>query len=235
MFPLRKHARNLASVLYRKRLTVFDRLNANVEFNAFARDATSEANCFPDRVSLYRWLSDYLRDEPIDFLEFGVADGASIKVWCSLNSHPGSRFFGFDTFEGLPEDWTSAKPKGTFSNNGKAPEIADARVTFVKGLFQSTLYPFLDHFIPRGRLVVHIDCDLYSGALFCLSVLNQVMKPGSLLLFDEFYDLQNEFAAFKDYVRSFYREAVLLGYTGDPGAAPIIGQAAFKLGGTTRR
>lgn len=109
-----------------------------------------------------------------------------MKAWSSLNLHPDSRFVGFDTFEGLPEDWTRDKPAGTFACNGRVPETADTRVEFVQGLFQCTLYDFFDRFIPQRRLVVHIDCDIYSGELFCLAVLDRIMVPSSLLVFDEF-------------------------------------------------
>jgi O-methyltransferase len=221
---LGEHTRSVAATLYPRRLSIFDRLNSNVDFQAFVADAEPEASRFPNRLALYYWLNEYIHHEPVDYLEFGVAAGDSMRAWCDLNRNPESRFFGFDTFKGLPEDWTKNKPTGTFGRGGIPPEIADERVSFIKGLFQSTLYDFLNQFTPQRRLVVHIDCDIYSGALFCLAVLDRIMVPGSLLIFDEFYDLQNEFAAFQDYSCSFYREAKLLGYTNR------IEQAAFALG-----
>jgi O-methyltransferase len=229
MSILGKHAKSVAAAFYPKRLTIFDRLNANVDFQAFDRAARTQARRFSEKAALYRWLNEYLHQEPIDYLEFGVAAGDSIRAWSGLNLHPDSRFVGFDTFEGLPEDWTKDKPAGTFACSGRIPELADPRVEFVQGLFQSTLYGFLDRFVPQRRLVVHIDCDIYSGALFCLAALDRIMAPNSVLLFDEFYDVQHEFAAFQDYVRSFYRETRLLGYTDH------MGQAAFEMGGRARQ
>lgn len=225
MSSLRKNIRKVAAALYPKHLTAFDVLNANVDFEAFGRTARLNAKRFPDRISLFHWLNEFLYDQPIDYLEFGVAAGDSMRIWADQNRHPDSRFFGFDTFEGLPEDWTRTKPAGSFDNRGKFPDIPDKRVTFVKGLFQSTLYEFLAEFVPRGRLVVHIDCDLYSASLFCLAVLDRRLVPGSLVLFDEFYGLRHEFAAFQDYTRSFYREMRLIGHTD-----PYLAQAAFEMG-----
>jgi Methyltransferase domain len=221
-----KSARRVAAAtLYPRRLAIFDRLNANADFRSFVRQATTKANCFSNRILLYQWLNQYLKEQPIDYLEFGVAAGDSIKMWSELSRRSESRFFGFDTFEGLPEDWTKEKPAGTFTNNGKLPEISDRRVTFIKGLFQSTLYEFLDRFVAQSRLVVHIDCDIYSATLFCLAALDRRMLPGTLLLFDEFYDARNEFAAFDDYTHSFYREARMIAYTNG------MRQTAFEMGG----
>jgi hypothetical protein len=154
---------------------------------------------------MYSWLNrEHLHDTPIEYLEFGVYNGDSLRAWCSLNSHPGSRFFGFDSFEGLPEDWTAGKPAGTFKT--ALPSIEDGRCKLVKGLFQDSLYSFLDGFHPTGRLIVNIDCDLYSSALFCLTALDRWLAPGSVLMFDEFDDLENEFSAFSDWSRAFYKK-----------------------------
>lgn len=54
------------------------------------------------------------------------------------------------------------------------------------------------------------------------------MVPPTLLLFDEFYDARNEFAAFRDYTRSFYRDARLIAYTNG------MCQAAFEMGGSVQ-
>ena len=116
-----------------------DRLNWEARLNATVKDFPSAVE-LGTREDLYRYVSDTLLEggnEAIDYLEFGVFEGASIRSWCALNQNPGSRFFGFDSFEGLPEDWHSGKRKGAFSTGGKVPEIADPRVSFVAGGFRS--------------------------------------------------------------------------------------------------
>jgi hypothetical protein len=98
---------------------------------------------FESRQDLYRHLNNEIAaNGPIDYLEFGVYQGDAINFWTDLNRHPDSRFFGFDTFEGLPEDWrffTSVVPRGTWGMGGKPPEIRDPRVNFIKGIFQESL------------------------------------------------------------------------------------------------
>src|SRR5271165_3537305 len=211
--PLIKNPRKWATFLYRKRIPLFEVLNKNVLYKQVLDDKFRNAKEFESRFHLYEYLNrEILANEPIQYLEFGVWEGATLKKWCELNSNPQSSFYGFDTFEGLPEDWNANHPKGAFHVQGKMPEIGDARARCVKGLFQESLPGFLKTFRNDRRLVVHIDSDLYSSALYCLAKLNDFLAPGSLVLFDEFRELEDEFSAFWDYTRAFYRQWEGLGF-----------------------
>ncbi len=148
--------------------------------------------------------NEVLGNRAVDYLEFGVAGGQSLGNWLARNQHPESRFFGFDTFEGLPENWLADRPRGSFSTKGAIPAIPDPRVRFVKGLFQETLPGFLKWFKPRNQLVVHIDCDLFSASLYALMALDHLMAKGTVILFDEFLP-KDEFAAFHTYAETCYR------------------------------
>ena len=59
------------------------------------------------RYQLYEAINtqESLSDTALDYFEFGVAGGYSFRWWLQKNQNPASRFFGFDTFEGLPEKW----------------------------------------------------------------------------------------------------------------------------------
>jgi hypothetical protein len=72
---------------------------------------------------------------------------------------------------------------------------------------------------------VHIDCDLYSSTLFCLAGIDRCLRPGDVLIFDEFFSLDHEFDAFLDYRRSFYRVLEPLA------SSPRCVQAAFTVCG----
>jgi O-methyltransferase len=166
------------------------------------KDSSTSAIAFADRGEMYRYVAEQLvGDTPIDFLEFGVFRGESIGQWTAYHQHPESRFYGFDSFEGLPEDWRGSQKRGHFSVSGALPQIEDPRVRFIKGWFDSTVPAFVGTFVPRNRIVVHLDADLYASTLVPLIHLNVVFSRGTILMFDEFYDRDNEFKAFRDYLR----------------------------------
>ncbi len=147
---------------------------------------------------------------PINYLEFGVADGHSFKWWLKENDNSNSRFYGFDTFTGLPEDFGPYK-KGTFNNNNNVPVISDPRGQFFQGLFQQTLPGFLKSFDARNRMVLMLDADLYSSTLFTLTSLAPYLKEGDIIFFDEFVVPTHEFMAYKNFIDSFYFRLKLIG------------------------
>lgn len=162
------------------------------------------------KQELYAYLQqEVLGAGAIDYLEFGVWQGTSLSSWLALNLHPASRFFGFDSFEGLPEDWghfAVLHKQGTFDMGGSPPAIDDGRVEWVKGYFQETLAPFLEGYEPKHRLVVHCDADLYSSTLYVLTVLNPYLVPGTIVIFDEFFTVDHEFKALTDFIRAYHRD-----------------------------
>ena len=102
-------------------------------------------------------------------------------------------------------------PAGTFTTQGTLPEVDDPRAVFVEGRFHETLPDFVSSFKTRGLLVIHLDADLYSSTLFSLVQLNKFISPGTILIFDEFSDLNHEFAAFREFTKICYRKWSLIG------------------------
>ena len=147
---------------------------------------------------------------PINYLEFGVATGKSFQWWLQQNTHPDSRFYGFDTFDGLPEDWGPYK-KGAFGTNHQVPVINDQRGNFFKGLFQQTLPDFLKQFDHSKRMVLMMDADLFSATLYVLTSMAPFLKKGDVILFDEFVVPTHEFMAFQHFVNSYYINLELIG------------------------
>jgi len=194
-----------------------DAISANLEYGDWLK-RNDCGRAFSTRYEIYDYVNaEVLKNEPIDYLEFGVYRGDSIRYWSGLNRCPGSRFFGFDSFEGLPSDWQGffeTVPKGSFDTGGEAPKIDDPRVAFVKGYFQETLSRFLEGFEPRNRLVIHCDADVYSSTLFVLCKADDRIKPGTVVIFDEFSGI-HEFNALVDYAESFLRKYRVIGHCGD--------------------
>jgi hypothetical protein len=176
------------------------------EFESVMAQKATDAICmdfeYKHREVFYRCVNGrFVGNAALDYLEFGVAGGSSFRSWLKINSHPESRFFGFDSFEGLPEDWLEDSPKGAFSQGGRTPVVDDPRATFIRGLFQDTLHDFLLGFEPKNRMVIHMDADLYSATLYSLIQLDWCIIPGTIIMFDEFTarSFTDEFAALQDY------------------------------------
>lgn len=157
------------------------------------------------RYNLYEAIGkqEGIFDAPIDYLEFGVSGGSSFKWWLQNNKNIHSRFYGFDTFEGLPENWGAFK-KGEMAATMESLNITDSRATLYKGLFQQTLLPFLESYDNTKRKLIHLDADLFSSTIFVLSQLYRFIHPGDILLFDEFAVPNHEFLAFKIFSECFY-------------------------------
>jgi hypothetical protein len=176
---------------------------------------------FTHRGELYRFVCERLGPQPIDLVELGVWRGESIRLWLAAQVHPDSRFFGLDTFEGLPEPWEhliGRSPKGTFSVDGQVPIVADSRVAFRKGLIQNLLKPLLlEMDVSDKPLVVHFDADLYSTTLYALTTLDVLLAStvdSYVAVFDEFSSANDEYRAFEDYRASYLRDFRVLGHVG---------------------
>jgi hypothetical protein len=152
------------------------------------------------REQLFDLLGERIGDRRVLYLEFGVHRGESVRYWSKLLRHPESRLHGFDSFEGLPETWNPRAPKGHFTTGGVVPAIDDRRVTFFRGWFQDTLPTYQAP--PHDTLVVNIDCDLYSSTISVLNAVHSLIKPGTYIYFDEFFDRAHEMRAFDEFLSS---------------------------------
>ena len=163
---------------------------------------------YPKRFLLYEAVSNpyQLADKALLYMEFGVASGSSFTWWLKKNGNPDSRFFGFDTFEGLPEDWGGFR-KGAMAFSLGEVQVDDSRAAFEKGIFQDTLFPFIEShkdLLSRLPKLIHLDADLFSSTIYVLSQLHPYLRPGDIILFDEFNVANHEFLAFKIFTEAFY-------------------------------
>lgn len=164
---------------------------------------------------LMRWLLLRAGHQPIDYFEFGVMSCRTFNRVVEWTPNRDARFYGFDTFEGLPEPWVKKSGRGLSLGRSAGdlspesrPAVYDDRAVLFKGLFQDTLPDALLQAFPAGRqpgrtLLVNIDSDLYTSALYVLTSMHPLLRTGDYVYFDEFFDTLNEFAAFNDYVRAY--------------------------------
>jgi hypothetical protein len=155
-----------------------------------------------DLPTFYAFAADKIgHTQPIDYFEFGVAHGQSMREMTRVFTGPGARFYGFDSFVGLPERWLMHEV-GAFSNRGLFPEIDDNRVQFVRGWFQNSVPTFFSNFKkePGRPTLVHFDADLYSSTLFLLASLWTNFGDYYFLMDDFIHD---EVIAFRDFVSGF--------------------------------
>ena len=203
--------RKITGLLWPKYSVAIDSINRNAEMVAtLQRFEADGVESFTNKLELYSAINKKLGDVGISYLEFGVWKGVSLGAWVTINMNPNSRFYGFDSFEGLPEDWVhdfGKTRKEIFDLKGIAPTIADARVTLVKGWFQQTLRKFLADTKLSHPLVVHIDSDLHTSTHYVLSTLDPLLEAGDIIMFDEYASPAHEYFAWEQHKRAFMRDA----------------------------
>lgn len=208
----------LVTMAYLSKLSKWARQTPKPGFNDFY---TKHHN-YNKRYELYDHVLNSESLSSIYYIEFGVARGHSFKWWVDKIKSPDSKFAGFDTFSGLPEDWGYFK-KGDMSAHDSFPDIDDPRCRFIKGIFQETLPSFLKEFRTDLRKVIHMDADIYTSTLFALTMMGPYLNKGDILIFDEFNVPLHEFKAFTEFVSSYYIKVEVIG------AVNNYYQTAFKI------
>jgi O-methyltransferase len=192
---------------YLTRLSKWRKINTKLPFDDFYNKKVK----YEDRFKLHEYVFETEKlEREINYLEFGVADGISFKWWINKNKNINSKFIGFDTFTGLPEDFGVMKKKD-FDTKGILPDINDSRAEFRAGLFQHSLPKFIKEFNFDKRTVLHMDADLYSSTLFVLTMLGLKIKKDDIIIFDEFGVPTHEFRAFCDFFDSYMIQYKILG------------------------
>ena len=153
----------------------------------------------------HRWaLFDHMTDlckKDRPFYEFGVWRGEAFRYLIKTLK----KGYGFDTFQGLPDDWHNEKA-GTYSSGGNVPKIKGGE--FVVGKFEDTLPRFFAEDRPMAS-IINFDADLYSSTICALNFSKPVIDKHTILIFDEFlinknweqdeYKALEEFCATNDY------------------------------------
>ena len=118
------------------------------------------------------------------YLEFGVHTGGSINFFSKYVNH----IYGFDSFEGLKEDWhgTIDYKKGTFDIKKQLPKT-NSNVTLISGWVQDTVEKFLKEKQPKINFI-HMDLDTYDSSKFVLEKVKPYIQKNCIIIFDELYN-----------------------------------------------
>jgi hypothetical protein len=149
-------------------------------------------------------------------LDLGVWKGDSSRALARI--FPERAIHGFDSFEGLPEDWGHLG-KGHFGEvKGTLPDVP-ANVQLFKGWFDETLPAWRDEHADRPISLLRVDCDLYSSTKTALAALRPLIRPGTWIVFDELIGYRgweaHEYKAFMEFIdeTGFEYEYIAYGLT----------------------
>ena len=170
---------------------------ATYESARFYAQAMLRAQAFDARADLLRAAVARAPGAGL-ILEFGVGAGTSLRVLAEATPRV---IAGFDSFQGLPEDWRTGFAKGAFAQVRPPAELG-AHVRLVEGLFEATLPGFLAA-NPGPVALLHVDCDLYSSTVTVLRALAPRIAPGTVIVFDEYFNFpgwqEGEHKAFTEF------------------------------------
>lgn len=155
--------------------------------------------------------------------EFGVFRAESLNY---IASRYAQKVHGFDSFQGLPEDWNLDHKKGHFAlENSKLPNVRK-NVELHVGMFADTVPAFAKVIGNVPLSFLHVDCDLYSSTSEIFRNLENNIVPGTVILFDEYYNYpgwrNHEFLAFKEFVERTGLDFNYIGYNSKWQQAAVI-------------
>ena len=151
-----------------------------------------------------------------DILEFGVRAGESITYIAQKLKD--RTIHGFDSFEGLPEEWEGhAFLKSDFTQNGKIP-IVPGNVILHKGWFDKTISEYNNS---NEIAFINLDCDIYSSTKTVLDELGNKITTGTIILIDDFFNYRNwqqhQYKAFQEFVEKSNIKFEYLAFNGKHG------------------
>jgi hypothetical protein len=210
-------------------MDLMSRLSDATRSAAFEEQYLRDAASFKHRAAFHRFVLQQIEYPDGLHLEFGVYKGNSINRFAGLN--PNVTWYGFDSFVGLPEDWTLGAKAGAFSVGGRLPPVR-GNVQLIAGFFEDTLPSFLAKRRDEKIALMHIDCDLHSATRTILTNVGDMLAPGSIIIFDELINYHGwedgEYRAFTEFAahRDLRYEYLAYNRTGSQVAVRILDQSA---------
>lgn len=200
----RRIVRNLREIPFERNAVKILKERAIQASADYIENHLSTAMLFPQKAQLWDFAASQITLHDQLHLEFGVYTGGSINHFSKYL--PAAQFYGFDSFEGLKEDWTGYHlTKGHFDLAGKLPKV-NSNVELIPGWFDETVPSFLKQHDGRKVGFLHIDCDTYTSSKLVLDLLESDITVGTVIVFDEYHGYPNwkngEFLAWQEWVKS---------------------------------
>lgn len=144
-----------------------------------------------------------------DYFEFGVWKGGSLIAAYHISRQfeglSQMRFYGFDSFEGIPvlsrnKSEAEVFPPGMFQSGGveqvrrnlNEAKVDLTRIDLIEGWYADTLNCKTREKLPiRYAAVVNIDCDVYESTIPVLDFIEPHLIDGSIVIFDDWYCFGN--------------------------------------------
>ena len=127
---------------------------------------------------------EYSNNENELFMEFGVHEGKSINFFSKYLKEKNKKIYGFDSFQGQPDDWPGyIRTKGYQKLDKKDMDKLNSNVEIIDGLVQNTLEKFLLDKEKKKILFVHMDLDFYPSTLFVLKKIKPYLSNNAIILF----------------------------------------------------
>lgn len=159
-------------------------------YQGWLKSSVGSTKHFVRRETLWKRAIAAQPEGPIIFIEFGVARGyIGHYFYETLLDSRSFRWFGFDTFTGLPREWRDL-PAGAFSSEGIVPDLPKDAFVWHKGLVEETLTDVIvdEMFSLQGMKFVFFDFDLREPSEFALGKIVNRLSIGDMIYFDEAYD-----------------------------------------------
>jgi hypothetical protein len=200
---------------------------ASIESADYAQERMTHAIAFGSRGRLLDFAMSKATVDGI-VAEFGVWTGESINhIARTVSRLRGSSttVYGFDSFEGLKEDWSgSASVKGSFSLDGRPP-LVEGNVSLIAGWFDETLPRFATE-NTKPLSFVHVDSDTFEAAETIFRVLGERIVPGTVIVFDEYFGYRGwrvgEYKAWANFVDSKKLAYEYLGFSTESVAVKVV-------------
>jgi hypothetical protein len=212
--------RKLLHSIYANDLWIDLRLHAKREAVEYVIAHMGEAMVLADRDELLRFAFARAPQEGL-VAEFGVAGGASLRNLARLTSR---QVHGFDSFGGLPGDWSGTREAaGAFTQKGRLPKVP-ANAVLHPGWFEETLPAFLAAH-PGPAAFIHVDCDIYTSTKTVFMALRGRIGPGTVLLFDEYFNYPgwraHEYKAFQEFIAGTGLSYEYIGFSAEKGHVAV--------------